>query len=353
LISHLLDGHQVGVGRTERLDYRTDAALEEALGKAARFDRAWIENLRVAGDDGSASCWHRMCPAWCPACIRGDLACLGEVYERATWRLGCCVLCPRHGIPLDDTCRRCAAETPCHFRGVNGLLRLTCNACGRQVDPALYRNDGLDVEGARVFGVRLTPSLTWWIANLQSDALATFGGSFPHRSWGLVPSDNRLIDAMRELAVCIIVVTRTKFIPRIDLSEPQAGQVSPSYEPITPAALPMYAARGVLGIVAAMLANLEAGGKTRLGGRSDLTTAIMTVVSFVERLSADGRRLLQYWAATWGVSGRRGAASGDDRGGGLGVSVLTWFGSTPQPWALSAKMRARRIRGVPPGAADA
>ena len=267
LVSHLLDGYQVSVGRAERLDHRADATLEMALGKATRFDLARIESLRIAGDDGSASCWHRMCPAWCPVCIRGDLAHLGEVYERAIWRLGCCVLCPRHGVPLDDTCRHCAAEAPCHFRGVNGLLRLACNTCGRQVDPTLCRNGGLDDEGARVLGVRLTPSLTQRIGTLQSDALAAFGGSVPQRSWGLMPSASHLIDAIRELAVCIIVATGTKFIPRIELPEPQAGQaISLIYEPITLASLPVYAARGVLGIVAAMLANLEPGSRSRHRG---------------------------------------------------------------------------------------
>jgi hypothetical protein len=88
---------------------------------------------------------------------------------------------------------------------------------------------GLDVEGARVFGVRLTPSLTSWIANLRSDVLATFRRSVFDRPWGLVSSANRLSDVMRELAVCIILATGTKSIPRIGLPEPQAGQaVSPS-----------------------------------------------------------------------------------------------------------------------------
>jgi hypothetical protein len=102
------------------------------------------------------------------------------------------------------------------------------------------------------------------------------------------------------LAVCITVATGTKFIPRIELPEPQAGPaVFPVYEPITPAWLPIYAARGVLGIVAAMLANLEPGSRSRHRWRCDPTAPLMTVVSFVETLSADGRRRLQSWAATW------------------------------------------------------
>jgi hypothetical protein len=62
--------------------------------------------------------------------------------------------------------------------------------------------------------------------------------------------------------------------------------------------LPIYAARGVLGIVAAMLANLEPGSRSRHRWRCDPTAPLMTVVSFVETLSADGRRLLRSWAAT-------------------------------------------------------
>ena len=214
------------------------------------------------------------------------------------WAAVCSV--PRHGVPLDDTCRHCAAEAPCHFRGVNGLLRLACNTCGRHVDPTLCRNGGLDDEGARVLGVQLTPSFTQRIGNLQGDALAAFGGSVPRRSWGLAPAASHLIDAIRELAACIIVATGTKFIPRIELPEPQPGQaISLIYEPITLASLPVYAARGVLGIVAAMLANLEPGSRSRHRWRSDPAAPIMTVMSFVETLSADGRRLLRSWAATW------------------------------------------------------
>jgi hypothetical protein len=35
-----------------------------------------------------------------------------------------------------------------------------------------------------------------------------------------MPSASHLIDTIRELAVCIIVATETKFIPRIELPEP-------------------------------------------------------------------------------------------------------------------------------------
>jgi hypothetical protein len=115
---------------------------------------------------------------------------------------------------------------------------LACNACGSPIDPALSRNGELDDEGARVFGGRIAPDLAQWVTDLQSDALAAFGGAVPRRSWGLVRSADRLIDAIRELAVCIIVATRTKFIARVELLEPQAGQVAPlAYEPITLASL--------------------------------------------------------------------------------------------------------------------
>ena len=61
------------------------------------------------------------------------------------------------GCALDDTCRHCAAEAPCHFRGVNGLLRLACKTRGRQVDPTLCRNGGLDDEGAEYWAFGSPP----------------------------------------------------------------------------------------------------------------------------------------------------------------------------------------------------
>ncbi len=115
LVEHVLDrpGRAVGVAST--LDYRAAPDVEAALANATRISPAAVSNLRIAGDDGRNSCWHRWALAWCPICIRADLADHGEIYERAIWRLGSCVVCPEHNVPLEDSCCRCPFEDRCHF----------------------------------------------------------------------------------------------------------------------------------------------------------------------------------------------------------------------------------------------
>ena len=300
LVRHVLGQRSLALGRVERLDSRADPELEGALARAARIDVARIQSLRIVKDDDVAWCWHRIRPAWCPECIRGDLAHQGEVHERAIWRLGCCVLCPDHRIPLEDTCRRCMAEARCHFHWADGLLRLACDACGRLVDPTAHRaRASLEDEGAGAFGVRITPPLTRLVADLQGDVQGALAGSTPRGSWGLAGSAKSLVAAVGDLALCIIVVTRIKFEPRIELPELKVGQgFSPFYEPVTPAALPQYAAYGVLAVVAGFLESLAAESGPRRQRGPDPATALKTASSFVARLPADGRRLLQSWAAT-------------------------------------------------------
>ena len=298
LVRHVLGRRSLALGRVERLDSRVDPELEGALVRAAGIDLARIQGLRIVKDDGVAWCWHRVRPAWCPECIRDDLTHQGEVHERAIWRLGCCVLCPDHRIPLEDTCRRCMAEARCHFQWADGLLRLACNACGRLVDPAAHRaRASLDDEGA--FGVRITPPLTQLVANFQSDVQGALAGSAPGGSWGLACSAKSLVAAVGDLARGIIVVTGMKFEPRIELPELKAGQAFlPFYEPVTPAALPQHAAYGVLAVVAGFLGSLEAESGPSCQRRPNFATALTTAASFIAWLPADGRRLLQSWAAT-------------------------------------------------------
>ncbi len=136
LASHVLARRSIGIQRVEHLDHRADVELELALATTTQMTPDRIRALRIAGDDGSASCWHRLTLAWCPECVRTDLADTGEVYERAVWRLGCCVTCPVHGIPLEDRCSRCMAGARCRFRAIDGRLRLACTGCERLVDPA-------------------------------------------------------------------------------------------------------------------------------------------------------------------------------------------------------------------------
>lgn len=297
LVRYVLGRRAYTVHRAERLDHCADAALEDALALATRVDCATIRRLRIVRHDGSASCWHRTTPTWCPACIRGDLPARGEVHERAIWRLGCCVLCPKHGVPLEDTCRRCAAQAPCRFQCAKGQLELACIVCGRRVEAVLRPSGGEDGGGC---GIRWPPSVKCVVEELQTDLQAALAGLPPGRSWGGIRSAKGLTIAVRDLTLCIVLAERLKVEPRIELPEPKPGQAyAPIHHPITPAALLSGTAFGVLASVAAVLRTLARGGEGRQRWRPDDGTGLMSAASFVAWLATEERRLLARLAVGW------------------------------------------------------
>ncbi len=267
LVEHVIDrpGRAVGVAST--LDYRAAPDVEAALAYATRISPATIGDLRITGDDGSNSCWHRWALAWCPKCIRADLASHGELYERAIWRLGSCVVCPEHNVPLEDRCCRCPFEDRCHFSCSGGFLKLACNTCRRPEGPEPRRMPSWwDDESAGAFGTRITPSLNQLIGKLQNDLQAALTGARPSRSWGLLLSAKGLVTAVRHVTFCLIMATTVRCEPRIILPVMMPGGVlvPGAPEPITPAALSTRAAYGALAISAAALRSLEGGGETHM-----------------------------------------------------------------------------------------
>jgi hypothetical protein len=78
-------------------DRAEDIAAEALLARATRLDRSRIGAMRLVTEAATnPAVWHRQSLAWCPACVRDDVARHGETYERAAWRIGCCVACPTH-----------------------------------------------------------------------------------------------------------------------------------------------------------------------------------------------------------------------------------------------------------------
>ncbi len=298
LASHVLARRSIGIHRVEHLDHRGDAELELALATATQMTPDRIRALRIAGDDGSASCWHRLTLAWCPECVRTDLLDTGEVYERALWRLGCCVMCPVHGIPLEDRCSRCMAGARCRFRAADGLLRLACTGCERLVDPAPHSAVNDTSMGA--FGVCLTPALIRLAGQLQGDLQAALAGIQPKRPWGFVQSASGLNTVVRNLTFCIVMSTRVKCELRIELPDPRPG--SPfqiTYDPITLGALPHYPAYGALAIIAATLDSLENPGGARHHWTPDGIGASLNAASFVAWLPINTRASLFGSAMHW------------------------------------------------------
>jgi len=300
LVEHVLDrpGRAVGVAST--LDYQAAPELEAALANASRFSPAAISNLRIAGGDGSSACWHRWALAWCPICIRADLADRGELYQRAIWRLGSCVVCPEHNVPLEDSCCRCPFEDRCHFYCSRGLLGLACNTCTRPEGPAPRRNPAWwEDESAGAFGICITPALNRLIGTLQSDVQAALAGARPSQPWGFLRSAKGLVTAVRHVTFCLILATRVRCEPRIIFPEVIPGKAfAPTPEPITPAALSTRAAYGVLAIAAVALHSLE-GSSERYTWKPDGGEAALNIASFLAWLPTDTRRQLKFWSTGW------------------------------------------------------
>ena len=299
LVRHMLGWRSFSFGRAERLDHRADAQLEDALAMATRVDAATIKRLRIVRHDGSATSWHRATPAWCPACLRHDLVARGEVYERAIWRQGACVLCPDHGVALVNTCRWCVAEAPYRFYGTKGRLRLACSACGLPAEPASNSTARLSDPDLGAFGLCMAVPVRRVVRDLQEDLQAALSASpsLPRQTWGLVRSAWGLLAAVGDLTLSIILAARLKVERRVDLLEREP--YSPTVGPITPAVLPCRMAFGVLARVAGVLRTLGRDGDAGQRWRPDHGTDLTSAASFLAWLPVDQRGLLAGLAAGW------------------------------------------------------
>jgi hypothetical protein len=180
----------VFVSRIACLNWQADAELDTLLASAARLEAAGIRGLRTVRVDGQEpTAWHRYSLAWCPECLRDDLARGGEVFERAIWGLGCCVVCPTHRTRLIQSCQACTFGH-CRFQPVDGCQRLICPSCRRAAD-ILPRRDAVDGAAAPQpgpFGLLQGPELTRSVLAIQTDAIAALAGA-AQGSAGLWPPD--------------------------------------------------------------------------------------------------------------------------------------------------------------------
>lgn len=146
---------------------------------AARLDVARIRGLRMVTVDGQEpTAWHRYSLAWCPDCLRDDLARSGELFERAIWRLGCCVVCPTHRRQLIQTCPACTFGH-CRFEAVDGCQRLICPSCRRAADvlPRRAAMDGAAMRRPGLLGLLPGPQLSRSILAIQTDIIAALAGA--------------------------------------------------------------------------------------------------------------------------------------------------------------------------------
>ncbi|CAH2605691.1 conserved protein of unknown function (plasmid) [Rhodovastum atsumiense] len=178
-------------------------AAEAALAVVGHSCPGQVHALTTRGLlPGVPPVWERPAVMWCPGCLRAALADAGEVHLRASWFVGCCVVCPTHWLPLEDgLAPGCCLWPDLDFVAERGRLRLLCRSCHSLVDarpvehpwperwprhpPA--RGTPMDVS------LQVAPAALRRVLALQEAlwrALAGQTGSF----WaGLLPTDLRVI----------------------------------------------------------------------------------------------------------------------------------------------------------------
>lgn len=279
------------------LDYRADPGLEAALAAAAQVVPERLQALRIVPGDGSASCWHREGVAWCPACVQEDLARWGETYERAIWRLGCCVLCPDHGVLLKDQCRRCYRDSRAHFRHADGRMTLVCAQCARLPDPPKREDTDRDDSRFIAFDLVATPGLTRIVLALQADLVAALAGVAPDRPGGILRSAGGLIEVMASLVAGIGLGRNMRFERRVDwFATARSKPWAVAYELFTPADASVHCAFGLLGITAAVLDSLNGHVEAGHCWTQEDVAPVITAASFMAWLDDNGRQWL--WSAS-------------------------------------------------------
>lgn len=299
MVRCMADDRSLGHGHTRWLDYRADPGLEAFWAAVARICPAELRALRIVPGDGSTSCWHRTGSAWCPACIQEDLARRGEAYERASWRLGCSVICVRHGEPIRDLCRRCWPDTPGGFRHDEGRMRLLCRQCGKLPDPPEGEEPLEDRSHLGPFLTVTTPELTRLLAALQGDLTAALAGATTCRPWGRSRSAAGLDRVVAGLVSSTIVGTDMRVEPRLDLHALLACKPRVAVcERDTLAMVPARCARGLLTVIAAVLDSLDGGrgGHRWVQGEA---TSELDAEAFVIWIGAGGRRWLASMLPHW------------------------------------------------------
>jgi hypothetical protein len=289
--------HAVHPPRAAWLGWGADAELDRRLAVATRLDVARIEALRVASRPSAseeAKKWVRRLTTWCPECLRDDIARHGETYERAAWRLGCCVMCTVHGRLLVELCPACGWLT-CGFRAVSGRLRLACGTCSRVVDtgPARPLETGRIAHAPGPLGVSTSLEAIRLVAALQADVLAALAGSALAGPWAPGLSGTRFARTARELGA--ILLEPSWLHPWLPLhKEDRKGGF---------ATVQVRVAFDLLGLVAAALTDVATGARSGVEwtryGASGRVVGTVGLMSLVRHLGHDELDLLRAGVSGW------------------------------------------------------
>jgi hypothetical protein len=185
LVQYLCEGHHVTAARLAAIDWIEDSDIECLFARATQYDRAAIAALRILDKDMlEQGSWHRMRFAWCSTCLPEDFENYGEVYERAIWRLGVCVLCPDHKRVLGPKNAGCPFGS-FRFAPRFGRQRLICTSCSAAVGSAeacATKEAGSGLTGGWL-GIEPKAAVISYAFDLQSDLLRALNGAPPLGPW--------------------------------------------------------------------------------------------------------------------------------------------------------------------------
>lgn len=248
---------------TSTIDYRCYDDLEAGLAMSVRLSRRKISSMRLVAHDGSTSNWHRHESAWCVDCLREDIALYKENYERAEWRLGCYVICPVHNRRLFTTCIHCSRGATCSYQPCDGLLRLAC--CGEErhrLNPAESLTHCQEIAEI-YFGIEFTPEMKRSVSQLQRDLLIELSCTQP------TPRKRKDVTPCRLLPIAEII-TRAVVLSHGIRYQPRIARLLAKRGVITPAALPIDLALGVMAIIAVFADRPESHTMWRPAGQPEM-----------------------------------------------------------------------------------
>ena len=203
LLAWVNDGNTVHFERVAGLNWRRDAEMDLRLAAAADIGIRMIGALRVPSGNGEeAAKWARTRLAWCSDCLREDVAHHAESHGRLAWRLGFCVICPRHLRLLEDCCSACGS-IDCGFAFRLGRSRLVCAACCVMVDQLPDQVLSRPAWAAGPLGLLPSAVLNRLVVALQTDLMASMFGA-TSRSWKNRGVAERLASTVRELSAILL-----------------------------------------------------------------------------------------------------------------------------------------------------
>ncbi|MUO44718.1 TniQ family protein [Agrobacterium vitis] len=136
------------------IDFHTDQSAIRLWARACRIREGDLDRLSLqsAGRPKSSFVGDPLDRGVCPVCLDEDAEEGRDHYCRRSWVSVEAVVCPRHGIGLENNCARCFRSGLFQFRQTPAGVRLFCRYCGAVVSARGFQR-GDQAEIAQVASV--------------------------------------------------------------------------------------------------------------------------------------------------------------------------------------------------------